>query len=114
MSDITVYRKSDFDITFNYKNNDDSVRTLSGATVYFTVKTSSYDNDADDSEAIIAKDVTSHTDASNGITAIELTDDDTNIAPGNYFYDVVVVESNGDRHLAVKGRLAISSGPTNR
>lgn len=109
-----VHRKTDYTITFNYLNSDNSARPLTGATVFFTVKDVTYDDDADDSEALITKDITSHTNAAGGITEIELSDTDTNLDPMQYFYDIVVVESGGERYRAKKGRFEIVSGVGNR
>lgn len=109
-----VHRKTDFTITFNYLNSDNTARPLTGHTVLFTVKDVPYDDDADDSTALIAKTVTSHTNAAGGITEIALTDDDTNLTPMQYFYDIVVVESSGERYRAKRGRFEIVSGVGNR
>ena len=113
-TNITIPRETDFDVDFSYLNEDNTARALTGATVYFTIKSDAYDTDADDSEALISKDVTSHTDAANGLTTISLTDVETSIAPATYFYDIVVVESDTKRYRAAQGRCTITSGPTNR
>lgn len=112
--DITVNKSTDHSITLNYKNTDGTARSLVGASVLFTAKPNKWDTDSDDSEALIVKLVTSHSNASNGETIIELTDVDTNLAPSSYFYDIVVVESDSKKYRAAQGTLTILAGVTNR
>jgi hypothetical protein len=116
MADIEINRETDHSITFQYYEDSDGAtkRALTGATVYFTVKPNKWDIDDDDSEALITKNVTSHTDAATGLTAIALTDTQTNVQPGKYWYDIVVVESDGSRFKATEGRCTVKPGPTNR
>lgn len=109
-----VHKQTDYTITFNYLNSDNTARSLVGATVLFSLKDVPYDDDADDSEALITKTVTSHTNAAGGITEIALSDTDTNLTPMYYFYDIVVIESSGDRYRAKRGRFQIVAGVTNR
>lgn len=113
--DISFNTRTDKTISYQYYEDDGTTqRTLTGATVFFTLKENPHDTDADDSEAVLTKTITSHSDAPNGQTLIELTDSDTNIAPKNYFYDVKVKESDGKIYLATKGRCRVSGSPTNR
>ncbi len=58
---------------------------LTSNTVYFTVKINKDDTDA---SALIAKSWTSHTDATNGITSVELSTSESNIAVGTYYYEL--------------------------
>lgn len=62
---------------------------LTDCTVFFTAKPT-ISNASDDSDAVIEKEVTDHTDPTNGTTVISLTPTDTNIAPGLYYYDIQV------------------------
>jgi hypothetical protein len=115
MADLTLNRKTDEVITFQYYDSDGTTpRALTGATILFTVKPNSYDSDDDDSEAILSKTITSHTNAAAGQSSITLTDVDTNVTPSNYFYDIKVVESDGKIYKATSGRCLISGSPTNR
>jgi len=43
-----------------------------------------------DTNAVIAKTITSHTNPWGGITRLLITAADTNIAPGDYYYDVQI------------------------
>jgi len=115
MTDFSIDRTSDQDITFQYyESNGTTKRPLIGATVLFTVKPNAFDSDADDSDAVITKNITSHTDAATGLTKITLTDTDTAVDPYNYFYSVRVQESGGKVYLAQSGRLQISANTGNR
>jgi len=113
--DITIYKKTDQLITFQYYEEDGTTqRSLTDCTIFFTVKPDSNDSDADDSEATIFKTITSHTTPATGLSAIALTDADTDVAPKKYFYDVKVKESDGNIYLAQKGRITVLATVTNR
>jgi len=66
---------------------------LTGKTVFFTVKNIT-DETADDLSALITKAITVHTDATNGITTLELTAVQTNIAKGNYKWDLRIYDDS--------------------
>lgn len=90
-------------------------RTLVGATLRFTVKTAEFDADADDSEALLVKNVTIHVDAAGGISMIQLDPTDTaTVDPGDYFYDIRVEEAGGATYVISKGRFRLDGSPTNR
>lgn len=115
MADITLARTTDETITFQYyESNGTTIRTLTGATVFFTVKENSFDTSTTDATALITKTVTSHTDAVLGLTTILLTKAQTTVDPNSYFYDVRVKEVDGSIHLATYGRCIIQGTPTNR
>ena len=80
-------------------------------TIYFTAKEKSVDPDT---LALIQKDITSHVDPTNGKTIIELTADDLDIDPGNYWYDIVGKDSSGNIHLIAIGKLQIERKITQR
>ncbi len=65
---------------------------ITGATVFFTIKKNLEDSDDD---AIIKKDITSHTDPTQGKTSITLSDTDTAIEPDTYFYDIKLKRADG-------------------
>jgi hypothetical protein len=87
---------------------------MTGGTVYFTVKAAEYDSDDDDSDAPIAKDVTSFT--LEGTKAEwTLTDSDTYLTPGKYYYDIVFEDSTGETLPASWwGQVKIVKRSTNR
>jgi hypothetical protein len=83
---------------------------LSGGTLYFTVNTSS--DPSDDSGAAIQKTATSFTDAANGSHTFVLSHSDTNIAPGDYWYDVQFVDSFGNYLSSYRGQFSVQSDTT--
>ncbi len=92
VTEIQIVRATDQTFTTTFTDEDGAVIDISSSTVFFTVKAKVGDTDA---EALITKDVTSHTDPTNGITNIVLTDAQTDITPGNYFYDIKLKDSSG-------------------
>ena len=117
--DITIKRGTTLPITVNITDANGAPVDLTGATVYFTAKTAESDTDADDNNAAIAKDVTIHTDPTEGETLIVLDADDTTINPANYYYDITVkyaAVGGADPvvNTVVEGKLKIDGKPTNR
>jgi hypothetical protein len=112
--DITIDKKTDQDITFQYYEADSlTTRTLVGATVFFTVKANPYDTDPSDSLAKMKKIVSTHTTPSTGLTTITLTSTDTDVPPLSYFYDIKVKEADGKIYNAQEGKCVIDGSPTN-
>lgn len=91
--DLIIIRGDTSSINFSLADNGEPV-DLTDATVYFTAKPALTD-DATDSTAVIAVEVTSHTDPTNGKTVIPLTATNTNVTPGEYFYDIQVKAADG-------------------
>jgi hypothetical protein len=69
---------------------------LTGYTVTFTVKPETALTGVDDTGATIQKVVTSHSDAVNGITLIELDTTDTRVTAGTYTFDVQFDDGAGN------------------
>jgi hypothetical protein len=113
MANLKVNRGTTYTITYNHKV-DGVATTLIGATVRFTMKSTEFDTDADDSDALIVKNITSG-DA-NGVATITLTPTDTYQTPGKYFYDIKVdVNSNGVTIYKMdEGKIILDGSPTNR
>lgn len=88
-ADIFIIRGDTASLDFHVDGVD-----LTGSTVFFTAKPT-ISNSADDSDAVIEKTVTSHSDPTNGDTVIELTSTDTNVTPGNYYYDIQIKDAGG-------------------
>lgn len=88
MAKLTIYRGATYDEPLELGMD------LTGATVYFTAK-AAYDADVTDAAAVIAQDITSHTDAAAGITQLTLSSAVTDVTPGEYICDVQVKTSDG-------------------
>lgn len=113
-SKLTITRGTTYNLTFYYQDSTGAALSLTGATVFFTVKSAEYDTDATDTTALIEKTVTSHTDAAGGISTIALTPTDTYVTPGNYYYDIRVKDVDGNIYKMIEGRVVIDGSPTNR
>jgi hypothetical protein len=88
-------------------------RDLTGATVYFTVKPAS-DSDAQDTTAIIKKDITAHSNAANGESELVLTATDTQVQPGKYKADFKFKFSEGTTDQTPMFDVEVVDGITNR
>jgi len=108
MAKLTTYKENTLPIELTFTGID-----LTGATVYFTVKTAA-DNDATDSTTLIKKDITSHTDAINGSTEIVLTPTDTDIAVGKYKYDIKLKKADGSQVTTQVGDFIVKEVMSNR
>lgn len=71
---------------------------ITGATVFFTIKKMLAQDDA---SAVVVKNVSSHTDPTNGETEIELSSTDNNVPEGEYYWSLRVKFSTGDILTAV-------------
>lgn len=113
-SKLRVNRGTTFIITLHYQKDGVSA-SLAGATVRFTVKTTEYDAESDDSTALVLKNITAHTDEAAGITEILLEPADTDdITPGLYYFDIKVAEASGAVYKIIEGRFDLDGSPTNR
>jgi len=90
---INIRRGNPYNAKLTFSNEDGDAYNLTDKTVFFTVKKST-DNTTDDDLAVIEKDITTHTSASGGITALALTAAQTNIVVGDYKWDVRVYSAS--------------------
>lgn len=95
---IELVRSASATITLTLKDNDNVAINLTGATVIFAVKnkkdtTESWDSD--DSTAKIKVTNTSHSLPLQGKTIIVLSNDDTDLIPGQYVYGIKVIPASG-------------------
>ncbi len=94
----------------NYRHPAD----MTGGTLFFTVKSVESDDDADDSTALITKDVGSFTEDGT-LAEWTLTDSDTNLEKGKYYYDIVFEDSDGKSlPSSWYGEVRVDKHPTNR
>ena len=73
---------------------------ISEWTVVLTIKERTLD-------LVLKKEVTVHTDPTNGITQINLTNEDTNIAHGKYLYALTVITGAPETYTVLAGALTI-------
>ena len=112
--DITIFRNRSYPITYNHVDSNGDPVSLVGATVYFTVKEEAWDTDATDTDALIKKTITTHSNPAEGETTFTLDDADTNIDAGKYNYDVVVEFDGLSEPPSLYGRFTVVGTPTNR
>ena len=86
---MNIRRGNPYNATITFKDENGAAYNLTGKTVFFTVKKST-DITTDDAVAVITKDITTHTSASGGITALALTATQTNIVLADYKWDLRV------------------------
>jgi len=111
MTELSVYRGDDKTWNLNFTDANDDPIDLTGATVFFTVKVNKTDKDSD---AIISKDQASHVDAVNGQTTIVLTNSDTDVKIGNYYYDIQLVDTSGIVTTIVVGAFRVNQDVSTR
>ncbi len=83
---------------------------LTGGTAYFTVSSSS--DPSSDSSAVIQKTATTFTSATTGQHTFGLTHTDTDITPGEYWYDVQFVDGSGNYVSGYRGKFIVQSDIT--
>jgi hypothetical protein len=98
-NNITIKREN----TVNIQLKISPITLVPSDIIYFTVKPY-FDDDQQDSTAVIKEQLTGQT----GSTAqIKLAASKTNIEPGSYVYDIKLARSNGDQTTAVIGKCKV-------
>ena len=112
MSKIEVIRGDDVTLNATFQDENGQAINLTGCTVFFTVK----DNytSTDDTAALISKTVTSHTFPLLGQTTIDLSNTDTALAEGDYFYDFQLKDTTNKISSTIRGILSIILDVTRR
>lgn len=94
-------------------DSDGTAYNLTGKTVFFTVKRWE-DKRSDDNEAVISKNITSHSAPASGQTTIELLASDTDISPGTYKYDIQVEGADGKPISTITDKFIVYDDVTKR
>lgn len=109
---ITYPRTTTYTITHNYTG------PYLGATLYFTVKSTPYDSDPTDitDSLLTPKNITmsGSTFPQTTIITINPSDIADTVAPGNYYYDIKVLDTNSDVYLCTSGTFVLTASPNNR
>ena len=108
---LTAYRGDSKVIDLTFKDGDGVAIDISLWTIFFTVKESKDDLDAD---AVIAKNVTTHSDPTHGISEIALVPADTEDLAGNYFYDIQIKKGDGTIATVIDGLITFKEDVTIR
>lgn len=110
MAQLSVYRGDDFSKRLIFTNNGVAI-DITDWTIFFTVKKN--EGDADD-DAVIKKDITVHTDPTGGISSLVLTDAETTVTPGKYWYDIQVKTDTGAIRTVTKDKFEVHTDITRR
>lgn len=105
--DIFLIRGDTNSITVTFSGLD-----LTGGEIFFTAK--SVQDTVDDTTAAIKVQVTVFTDPTAGIVVIPLSATDTNVTPGDYFYDVQFKSAGGVVTSIPARKLRVSADVTRR
>lgn len=102
---FTIKRWDQFTTTVNFTNSDWSATDITGCTVFFIVRTTENPTSTDDDDATVLfkKNITTHSNASWGITEIPLLSTDTDITPGTYYRELQILFTNNDIRSARTG-----------
>lgn len=111
MTTLSLIRRDDVDLDVTFTDKDGEAIDITGCTVFFTLKKNRTDTDAD---AILQKEVTSHTIPLQGKTRISLDHDETDIAPRYYFFDVQVEDTDEKIISSAVGQVKITQDVTIR
>ena len=111
MAQLSVYRGDTFSRSLSFTNNASAVIDITDWIIFFTVKKNEEDSD---DNAVIKKDITVHTNAALGLSSISLDDDDTDIAPRDYWYDIQVKKDTGEIKTITKDKFIVHTDITRR
>jgi len=106
-----IFRGDSREYLLTFTRDDGSAIPITDWKIYFTVKKNYRD---DDTAAVIKKDVSVHYDPENGKTKISLLPVDTEVIPGNYFYDIQAKRAVNDIITVLAGKIEIKSDVTRR
>jgi len=91
-TDYEFYRGDDHTFALTFTDSAGAAVDISTWTVFFTMKTSRADLDAN---ALITKDITVHDDATNGETSFIIYSTETASRVGSYYYDMQYRNAEG-------------------
>lgn len=111
MSNLSLIRRDDVDLDITFTDKDGEPINISNATVYFTMKRKKTDSDDD---AVLAIEVTSHSNPTAGETRVSLTNTETDLPPRYYFYDVQIKDSDDKIISSSVGQIKILQDVTIR
>ena len=105
-NELKIIRGDDTSVDFTFTDENGDAVDLSDVTLFFTVKE---DFDDTDDEAKMKVTVASglHTASASGLSSVPLTHDDTDIEPGNYYWDIQLKYGDGTINSAKYGDLIV-------
>jgi hypothetical protein len=109
---ITQKRFTDKVYNVSITDADGVPINITGSTLYVTVK-NRFDEDADDSTAVIAKEITSHINPSQGQSQFTISRTESSIDAKDYILDIKVYLSGNLISSTVSGILTITNTAQN-
>ncbi len=107
---ITMNRGDTYTRTVNLLDSSGSAIDASGWTIYFTVRKFAADKSiSSDSNALITKTIAGDV---SGIQTLTLTSTQTNVNPGNYFYDIQIKKADSTISSSVADSFVINGDMT--
>lgn len=98
-NDLDIYEGEDKTFSVLIKDSAGDPIDITGYTFLFVVKRKL--NNPDNS-AVIKKIITNHTDPTNGLTQIALTEEDSEGKHGQYVYDYQWIDTSTNRRVVLK------------
>jgi len=98
-TELSIYEGEDKTWTVTIVDSAGDAIDITGYTFLFVVKTKIDDSDSD---AVISKEITSHSDPTNGVTQIAIDSSDTANISGKYVYDYQWIDSTTKRRVVLK------------
>ena len=98
-TDLSIYEGEDKTWDVTLKDSESDPIDITGYTFLCVVKEKVSDGDG---SALIKKIITSHSDPTNGITQIIITEADTEDNNGKFLYDFQMEDASGNRTVILK------------
>lgn len=108
-----IIRGDTYNIPMTFTNNDWTEVDLTWCVVFFTAKPK-WSSKTDDTDAVISKTISVHTDPTHWKTTLILSSADTDIPSWEYIYDCQLKTSWGDIHSTQKDVLIVENDITKR
>lgn len=109
---ISIIKNTDNNLEITFKDEDGVAINITGYSILFTLKRECDLRKSDD-EALIKKTITEHKDAVNGISELVLSNEDTDISTGYYYWDLRLIK-DGVITQTQRGKLEVTQGVTTR
>jgi hypothetical protein len=106
---IDLYQGDDYSWGFEFYANNVAL-DITGWTIYFTIKRNITDPDI---TALLQKIITTHTDPTHGISAMNITHTETDALPvGVWVYDIQLKTVSDEIHTIYKGQVKVVADVT--
>ncbi len=109
--EMEIIKRDDVAFQLTFTDSDGNAIDLTGATIFFTVKKNKTDDDVD---AVISKQIDSFDNPITGVAQLDLTNSDTNILVGSYWFDIQLKDSNSKISSSAAGRFIVAQDVTIR